>query len=132
MLSRSDIMARIKNKDTTPELAVRRLIHSLGYRFTLHSKQLPGHADLVFNTKKKVIFVHGCFWHRHSCKRGCSMPKTNVEFWRRKFTRNRQQDKYVRAKLSKLGWKSLVIWECECKAKMIARLTEKVTHFLGP
>lgn len=111
--ARSYNMSRIGAKDTKPELIVRRILHWMGYRYRLHALELPGKPDIVFRPRKKAIFVHGCFWHRHP---GCSkatMPKTRQEFWQEKFRKNVQRDLAVRQQLSDLGWSCLVVWECE-------------------
>jgi DNA mismatch endonuclease (patch repair protein) len=112
-LQRSALMARVRDKNSKPELAVRRLAHRLGYRFRLHVRNLPGTPDLVFPRFRKVIFVHGCFWHRH---RGCgrtTTPKTRHAYWAEKFETNIQRDKTKKRQLEALGWKVLVVWECE-------------------
>lgn len=109
---RSWNMSRIKSKDTAPEMRVRSALHRAGYRFRLHVKDLPGKPDIVLPKYKTVIFVHGCFWHRH---KGCSKattPSTNQEFWKKKFQQNVGRDKRNQAKLKKLGWKVVVVWEC--------------------
>lgn len=111
-------MRRVKSKDTTPELFVRRLVHSLGYRYRLHRKDLPGRPDLVFPSRKKLIFVNGCFWHGHSCNRGSRLPKTNSEYWRNKINKNKMRDLKNIHSLRGLGWDVLVIWECEIKDKI--------------
>lgn len=108
-------MRAIKSKDTEPELAIRRLVHSMGYRYRLHRHDLPGRPDLVFPGRKRVLFIHGCFWHSHQdprCKR-FHQPKSNREYWAPKLRRNRDRDRENRARLLALGWESLVIWECE-------------------
>lgn len=110
---RSWNMSRIKSKDTKPEMLVRSALHCAGYRFRLHVKELPGKPDIVLPKYKTVIFVHGCFWHRH---KGCSdatMPSTNQDFWKEKFRQNVKRDKCEQAELKKRGWKVLVVWECE-------------------
>ena len=112
---RSRLMSRVRGKDTTPELVVRRLAHGLGYRFRLHKKTLPGKPDLVFPRLRVAIFVHGCFWHRH---RGCpkaTMPKSRVEYWAEKFERNVERDARVVRALEEAGWTVHTIWECETK-----------------
>lgn len=106
-------MARIRGRDTKPELIVRQLAHGLGYRFRLHRRDLPGTPDLVFPGRRKVIFVHGCFWHRHSGCRFAYEPKSNVEFWYAKFAANTARDARVRGELEQMGWGVLTIWECE-------------------
>ncbi|MFZ5883140.1 MAG: very short patch repair endonuclease [Chloroflexota bacterium] len=125
---RSKRMSRIRAKDMRPEMLVRRLVHGMGYRYRLHVSNLPGKPDLVFPGRKKIIFVHGCFWHRHE---GCSLarlPKTRLDFWLPKLESNRQRDKRVLEQLQALGWDVLVVWECELKAH--ARLMEKLRNFL--
>lgn len=111
---RSLIMQRIRSKDTLPELIVRRIAFGLGYRYVLHKKDLPGSPDLTFPRHKKVIFVHGCFWHHHKCQKG-RIPKSNVQYWQEKIQRNCARDVRSRRKLRSLGWSSLVIWECQLK-----------------
>ncbi|WP_259397709.1 very short patch repair endonuclease, partial [Burkholderia cepacia] len=111
-MSRSDNMRRIRSKDTAPEMAVRRLTHGLGYRYRLHRKDIPGKPDLVFPARRKVIFIHGCFWHQHpGCREG-RPPKSNAAYWLPKLERNQQRDKAALEKLAALGWNALVIWEC--------------------
>lgn len=112
---RSAVMARVKGKDTRPEMKVRRLAHALGYRFRLHRKDLPGSPDLVFPGRRKVIFVHGCFWHGHDCPRGSRQPKQNADYWRAKIGRNVERDAAARAALEAQGLSVLVLWECELK-----------------
>jgi DNA mismatch endonuclease (patch repair protein) len=112
---RSGNMAAIRGKDTKPEIVVRRLTHGLGYRYVLHGRRLPGKPDLVFPARRKVIFVHGCFWHMHSCKFGKVMPATNAEFWSAKRTGNVRRDERNIQSLLERGWKVLVIWECETR-----------------
>lgn len=125
---RSRIMRAVKGRDTKPELVVRRLTHSLGYRYRLHRKDLPGKPDLVFPSRRKVIFVHGCFWHQHDCSRGSRSPKSNRDYWLPKLSRNKQRDLEHQAKLKKLGWDLLVIWECKMKDKSI--LSKRIKNFL--
>jgi DNA mismatch endonuclease, patch repair protein len=115
-MDRSENMRAIRGKDTKPEMAVRRLVHGLGYRFRLHRADLPGKPDLVFPARFKVIFVHGCFWHSHGCKSGL-IPKSNRDFWLPKLMQNKARDKSSLAALAQLGWKTLVIWECEIGPK---------------
>ena len=111
--TRSRMMSRIRDRDTKPELAVRRLAHSMGYRFRLHRRNLAGSPDLVFPGRRKVIFVHGCYWHRHPGCRFAYSPKTNVDFWNEKFSSNVARDTSVISQLESEGWEPLVIWECE-------------------
>ena len=110
---RSATMRAVKSKNTSPELFVRRFIHSLGYRYSLHRKDLPGSPDLTFRRLRKVLFVHGCFWHGHDCLRGARVPKTNREYWERKIERNRERDRDTITKIGSLGWSVHVTWECE-------------------
>ncbi len=106
-------MARIGAKDTRPELAVRQLLHRLGYRYRLHRQDLPGRPDICFVGRRKVIFVHGCFWHRHEGCRRTTTPKTRTSFWNDKFERNIARDRVNLSDLGRLGWEALVVWECE-------------------
>lgn len=126
--TRSRNMAAVKSKGTTPEMRVRRLIHGLGYRYRLHRRDLPGNPDIVFGPRHKVIFVHGCFWHRHRCRKGRSMPTSNVNFWRKKLEGNKRRDANIRRKLRRVGWSVLVIWECETKRD--DWLESKIIEFL--
>lgn len=112
---RSAVMRRVKGKDTRPEMQVRRLLHAAGYRYRLHRRDLPGTPDLAFPGRRKAVFVHGCFWHGHDCRRGARQPKTNAGYWRAKIARNRERDARNRAALAGLGWGSLTVWECELK-----------------
>lgn len=108
-------MSRIRGKDTKPEMMVRRIAHAMGLRFRLHRRDLPGCPDLVFPKYKTVIFVHGCFWHRHDGCRKATMPKSNMQFWESKFVRNISRDRFSMAQLRDLGWTAEIIWECEVK-----------------
>lgn len=110
---RSSVMSNILAKDTKPEVKVRSTLHRLGYRFRLHGSSLPGKPDIVLKRYKTVIFVHGCFWHRHDCKKGSSLPKTNALFWKEKLNRNRERDQETRILLERLGWRVVVVWECQ-------------------
>lgn len=112
---RSKMMSRIRGKNTGPELAVRRAAHALGFRFRLHRRDLPGSPDLVFPGRRKVVFVHGCYWHRHPACRLAYQPKSNVEFWNAKFQRNVERDARVMAELERQGWSPLIVWECESR-----------------
>ncbi len=128
---RSERMSRVRSKDTKPEIRVRRLIHGMGYRYRLHAKDLPGCPDLVFRSRRKVVFVHGCFWHRHD---GCSrnrIPKSpeRQAFWRSKLDENARRDQVNQTALEELGWRVLVVWECETKD--VSRLANRVRTFLG-
>lgn len=125
-------MRAIRSKGMKPEMAVRRLVHGMGYRYRLHRKDLPNKPDLVFSSRKKVIFVHGCFWHLHDDP-GCEIahrPKSNKSYWLPKLKRNQKRDRAARAALGAMGWKVLVIWECQLKnEKWLHRTLKK---FLGP
>ena len=126
---RSINMSRISSKDTQPELKLRKYLHSLGYRYRLNEKYLPGKPDIVFKTKKKVIFVHGCFWHRHQNCKFCTTPKTNISFWKEKFKKNVTRDETVYNELSLLGWSYFISWECMIK-KMEPIFLKELTKFL--
>jgi len=126
---RSYIMSRVASKNTGPELAVRKLLHGLGYRYRLHKRGLPGSPDIVFQKRKKVIFVHGCFWHGHSCKYG-RLPESRPEYWGPKIGANRERDERNMQKLKELGWKTLVVWQCEIKEMETVR--RRLIGFLGP
>jgi DNA mismatch endonuclease (patch repair protein) len=120
---RSRNMARIKGKDTKPELMVRKMAHHLGYRFRLHQRNMPGSPDLVFPRLKLAVFVNGCFWHRHeNCKLAYD-PKTNVEFWTHKFMNNVVRDKRAKRGLEEMGWRVAIIWECETVDAVALRRT---------
>lgn len=128
---RSWLMSRVAGKNTTPELRVRRAAHALGLRFRLHRKDLPGKPDLVFPKFRLAVFVHGCFWHRHSGCRKATLPKSRADFWSAKFTSNQQRDERVMTDLENAGWRVAVIWECETKdsdtlAKVISERIMKV------
>lgn len=111
---RSERMSRIRNADTKPEMIVRRLVHGMGYRYRLHARDLPGHPDLVFRPRKKIIFVHGCFWHQHGCRQ-YRQPRTKHSFWEPKLAQNKVRDAKVQCELRQLGWRVMVIWECQVK-----------------
>jgi DNA mismatch endonuclease (patch repair protein) len=129
LAARSALMARIRGRDTKPEIAVRKLAFAQGYRYRLNVRGLPGTPDLVFLSQKKVVFVHGCFWHRHPrCSRTTS-PKTRSAYWTAKFTANIARDKKNRHELQKTGWKVLVIWECETFKP--ERLRRRLGRFLA-
>ncbi|MBO3275196.1 very short patch repair endonuclease [Pseudomonas schmalbachii] len=127
-VERAEIMRAVKSKNTGPELAVRRIVHALGYHYRLHRRDLPGKPDLVFLGRRKVIFVHGCFWHGHSCSRGAREPKTNAEYWHSKVSRNRERDAKNVARLTALGWRIHIVWECELRDR--AALTHRLRFFL--
>ena len=110
--ARSYLMSRVRGRNTQPELLVRRLLHRMGYRFRLQAKELPGRPDVVFRPRRKAIFVHGCFWHRHGCRR-TTTPRSNVAFWNAKFARNVERDRNAVEALETEGWGVIIIWECE-------------------
>jgi DNA mismatch endonuclease (patch repair protein) len=121
-------MRAVKGKDTKPEQAVRSLLHALGYRFRLHRRDLPGSPDIVFPGRKAAIFVHGCFWHGHTCTRGGRMPKANADYWAGKLARNKARDATARAALEALGWRVLTVWECEIRDAAV--LADRLRDFL--
>jgi DNA mismatch endonuclease (patch repair protein) len=126
---RSLIMAAVHSENTKPEMAVRRTVHAMGYRYRLHDRKLPGKPDLVFASRRKTIFVHGCFWHRH---RGCkyaTTPKTRTDFWEAKFAANVARDRRNRRELKRLGWAVLTVWQCELKKP--EKLAERLDDFLA-
>ena len=123
-------MSKIGPINSKPEILIRKLVHGMGYRYRLHGEDLPGKPDLVFPKYKKVIFVHGCFWHGHEgCKRS-TIPETNEIFWRKKITRNIDNDVRKCKKLNKLGWDYLIIWQCEIKSKNVEILKRRIFDFL--
>lgn len=126
---RSERMGRVRSKNTKPELVVRRLVHSLGYRYRLHRTDLPGCPDLVFVSRKKVIFIHGCFWHRHDGCPNTRLPKSRLDFWQPKLEANRLRDARNLRCLRSRGWRIMVIWECQ--VKNVAKLGRRITRFLG-
>lgn len=121
-------MALVRSADTKPEMTVRKLVHGMGYRYRLHCRDLPGKPDLVFRSRKAIIFVHGCFWHRHD---GCSLarlPKSRVDFWTSKLEGNRDRDERKVAALKTAGWRVFVVWECELRNREL--LAERLRAFL--
>ena len=127
-MDRSENMRRIRSKGMLPELAVRSMVHRMGYRFRLHRKDLPGKPDLVFVSRRKVIFVHGCFWHSHHACKTAHMPKSNADYWGPKLLRNKTRDRKTITTLETAGWRSLVIWECETRTP--DRVKKRVSAFL--
>lgn len=125
---RSRVMATVKSTDTTPERKVRSIVHRLGYRFRLHRKDLPGNPDIVLPRHRKVIFVHGCFWHQHPRCSAADRPASNTEYWNKKLNRNIQRDRKNLRALRKDGWQPLVVWECQLKNE--ARTEAKIRRFL--
>lgn len=128
---RSYNMSRIKGRNTRPEEVIRKLLWSHGYRYRLHRKDLPGKPDIVFPGRKKALFIHGCFWHRHDC-RYFKWPKTNADFWKQKIEDNVRRDSKNYDLLTKSGWRYHVIWECETKTKSFDDLWNKLEEFLTP
>jgi DNA mismatch endonuclease (patch repair protein) len=127
--ARSERMSRVQCKDTRPELAVRRLVHSLGFRYALHRRDLPGKPDLVFPSRRKVVFVHGCFWHRHCGRcRLARLPKSRLDFWSAKLEANRRRDRRNAKALRDAGWQVMCVWECQLADK--ERLTRRIINFL--
>jgi len=122
-------MSRIRSKDTGPELLVRRLLYRMGYRYRLHVRSLPGKPDIAFPGRRRVVFVHGCFWHQHpNCTDAC-IPNSRTEYWLPKLKRNVQRDEENRQRIKALGWKALVIWECEIKNA--SKLRTSLKRFLA-
>ncbi len=129
--ARSENMRRIRGKGMKPEIAVRKTVYQLGYRYRLHASDLPGKPDLVFRSGKKAIFVHGCFWHTHESNQ-CGiahMPKSNIKYWKAKLSRNKERDQKNLLALKKQGWKTLVIWECQIKKTPL--LVKRIVAFMG-
>ncbi len=126
---RSYCMSRIRKTDTTPELTVRRIVHRLGYRFRLYRRDLPGCPDIVLPRHRKVIFVHGCWWHRHNCRLGRRSPKSRQQYWLPKLQANKERYKRDRRALQRKGWKVLVIWECQ--TRNLEQITNKLSMFLN-
>ena len=129
---RSRVMQAIRGKDTGPEMAVRRMVHAMGYRYRLHRRNLPGRPDLVFGPRKKVIFVHGCFWHAHNCKNG-RMPESRRGYWIPKLTANKERDAANVEKLAADGWRVLTVWECQIKdGEALAKRLREFLDAPGP
>ena len=126
---RSATMRAVKSRDTTPELAVRALLRRFAPGYRLHRKDVPGNPDIAYPGRRQAIFVHGCFWHGHDCARGARAPKANAEYWSAKIARNRARDAEHIARLDALGWRALVVWECELKEA--AALEKKLRAFLA-
>ncbi len=127
--TRSAIMSRVRAKDTVPEMKVRRMVFTAGFRYRLHVRDLPGKPDLVFSRRRKVIFVHGCFWHRHKNCALARLPKSRIDFWTEKLESNRRRDERNQSELLRMGWKVLTIWECELND--LTALEAKVERFLN-
>lgn len=125
---RSTNMRNIRSKNTAPELVLRRLLYKLGYRYRLHGRHLPGRPDIVFSGRRKIIYVHGCFWHQHSGCREGRLPSSRLEYWEPKLQRNRARDASNQTRLEADGWEVLVVWECQTKKTGL--LIEMLKHFL--
>ena len=123
---RSEVMARVRSKDTKPEMAVRRYLHNHGLRYRLHRRDLPGCPDLVFASRRVAVFVHGCFWHRHSGCRKATMPASRQDYWRDKFDATVKRDARAQAELGRTGWSALVIWECEVTSEGLEGLLRQI------
>jgi DNA mismatch endonuclease (patch repair protein) len=127
---RSRIMSRVKGRDTKPEKIVRSLLHAMGLRFRLHRRDLPGKPDVVLPRHKKVVFVHGCFWHGHAGCPRAARPTSNVEFWNKKIDSNMRRDRVAQKELTALGWQILIVWQCEMRN--LTALTDKLEQFFKP
>lgn len=127
---RSEIMSHVRNKSTAPEIQLRSMLHRAGYRFRIGVKNLPGKPDIVLAKYKTVIFVNGCFWHGHNCKRG-HLPATNTQFWNEKIRKNIKRDERVAGELAELGWHVLVVWQCELKPANQVALMQKIEEYLS-
>lgn len=129
---RSEIMSKVHSKNTTPEIRVRKLLHSMGYRYRLHNNDLPGKPDIVLPKYRTVIFVHGCFWHGcPTCRHAKIRPQTNSDYWNKKLDRNIQRDRENQEKLQDLGWRVLIVWECETKRKDLPELSNRLRQLLS-
>ncbi|BBU60505.1 hypothetical protein MSC49_04400 [Methylosinus sp. C49] len=126
---RSAIMRAVKSRDTSPEKQVRALLRGFAPHYRLHREDVPGKPDIAYVGRKRAIFVHGCFWHGHDCARGARTPKTNADYWRAKIARNRARDIAHQEKLASLGWRALIVWECELKDR--AALEARLRAFLS-
>jgi DNA mismatch endonuclease (patch repair protein) len=126
---RSSTMRAVKSRNTKPEMIVRRMVHAMGKRYRLHRHDLPGKPDLTFPRLKKIVFVHGCFWHGHDCKRGDRHPKENADYWTNKIKRNQERDATAQTALHSMGWDVLVVWECQLKNR--EDINEKLRLFLS-
>lgn len=126
---RSEIMSKVRSRDTKPEKIVRKIVSSLGFRYRLHNRNLPGKPDLSNVTRKKAIFVHGCFWHRHANCKMASVPASNKEYWKEKFRRNKRRDQAALDALKKMGWRPLVVWECEIRQP--EKLKRRLEKYVG-
>jgi DNA mismatch endonuclease, patch repair protein len=128
---RSRCMSAVRSTNTSPEIFLLSHLRSQGFRFFMHSASLPGKPDFVFPRRRKVILVHGCFWHRHNCKAGRSIPSTRRRFWFSKLEQNRKRDTIQLSELRRLGWRVLIIWQCQLKGRRASTVLSKVAKFLG-
>lgn len=127
---RSRTMSRIRSRNTKPELLVRRYLYANGFRYRVNVKTLPGTPDIVLRKYQTVVFIHGCFWHSHSCMAG-RLPKSNTEFWRKKLERNQVRDRVVREQLRMMGWKTIIVWECQLKPQKRAHTLQELMYLLN-
>src|SRR5438128_1869879 len=127
-MTRSELMARVRSTGTTPERVVRCLVHRMGYRYRLNRRDLPGSPDLTFPRLRSIMFIHGCYWHQHHCRRGARQPKSNIEYWLPKLKRNIERDRRSLRALRRAGWRVLVVWECQIRD--LAKLRQKLVGFL--
>jgi DNA mismatch endonuclease (patch repair protein) len=125
---RSEVMRRVAGKNTKPEMVVRSMVHGMGFRYRLHDASLPGKPDIVLKSRKQAVFVHGCFWHGHDCRAGQNRPGSNTSYWFPKLDRNKARDRDAVRQLKRLGWRVLVLWECQLKNA--ARLQSRLERFL--
>jgi DNA mismatch endonuclease (patch repair protein) len=129
---RSEIMSKVHSSNTTPEIRVRKLLHSMGYRFRLHRRDLPGNPDIVLPKYKTVIFVHGCFWHDcPTCRHAKIRPVANAEYWDKKLNRTLERDRNNVAALEQMGWRVMVVWECETRTQNISILHKRIKNMLS-
>ncbi len=129
-IERSRHMALVRAKNTNLEKRVRLLIHKMGYGFCLNVNGLPGKPDIVFHHRRKIIFIHGCFWHQHDCTMGNRIPKSRIEFWKKKLDGNKRRDRRVKKQLARDGWSVMIVWECETKVRNISKLKQRIKNFL--
>jgi DNA mismatch endonuclease (patch repair protein) len=127
---RSQVMSKIKDKDTKPEKIIRTMLHNMGYRFRLHRRDMPGNPDIVLPKYKKVIFVHGCFWHGHKGCARAKRPSSNENFWSEKLAKNMERDKKNQKELIKLGWNYLIIWQCQIKKVNSEKIAQRISMYL--
>ncbi len=128
---RSKQMSLVRSKDTKPEKIIRKIVYGMGYRYRLHVRDIIGCPDMVFRARRKVIFIHGCFWHQHKCKLGNRIPKSRVKFWHDKLEKNKKRDIEVTRRLKSEGWSVLIIWECQIHQQNLNRLSSRIQQFLN-